>query len=292
MSDTTAVAPRQADPFEKVITQIVHRGAASMATHIKPESMVRVVLTEARRNEKLRECDPTSLGLCIALCGQLGLEPTGPLGHAYLIPRRNGRNGGRMECTVIIGYKGYAELARRTGQIKRMDARVVYAGDDFRVTFGPDGEFKHTPAPYNGDVRRDEDVTHAYAWIETKDGGIYLEVLDRGQIEARRKRGASGAGSKTPWDTDYPAMARKSALRALFSGGLVPMSAELVTAIQHERDAETIDGDALEAVRTAPVTRSATQALGLSVVPSETLHTTDEREHVESSTSDDMDGAP
>lgn len=268
------LAPAQGDKFETLIYTLARKSAAAMAAHIKPDGLARVVLTESRRNPKLRECDPTSLGLCVALCAQLGLEPTGPLGHAYLIPRNM---KGRMECTIIVGYKGYAELARRSGQIKRMDARAVYEGDLFEFEYGPYGTFRHVP----GKIR--ERVTHAYAWVETKDGGIYMEVLDFEDIEARRKRGASGSGAKTPWDTDYAAMARKSALRALFSGGLVPMSAELVAAIEHERESETIDAVDLGPVQISR--KPARTALGLpdnSDIPGDVLVDTDhEPERVE-----------
>ena len=291
---TTEVAPvRNApDPFEKLIGTIVQRGAAAMASHIKPEAMIRVVLSEARRNTKLRECDPTSLGLCVGLCGQLGLEPTGPLGLAYLIPRKNSKNGGRIECTVIIGYKGYAELVRRSGQVAWMDARVVYAGDEFEVRYGLHRDLIHRPTTPSAD-RLPENIIGAYCVIALKDGSVYFEYLTIDEIEDRRKRGASGNGSKTPWDTDYAAMCRKSAIRALCTGGLVPLSVELATAIDHERaQEEDIDGDALaNAVKSQ---RSAAGALGLSTRTDDVLDPAERAQPVTSGqdSDDDQDGAP
>lgn len=62
-------------------------------------------------------------------------------------------------------------------------------------------------------------------------------VITRGEIEKRRKRGASGSGIKTPWDTDYDAMALKSAVRALWA--FLPKSSEMAMAVSvkkaHER---------------------------------------------------------
>jgi len=237
---TALAAPRAR--FENVLTTIIERGKAQLARHIDPSVLTRVVMTEATRNPQIMECSPASIGLAVSLCGQLGLLPTGPLGQAYLIPRRN---KGAMELTVIIGYKGLAELVRRSGEVERMDARVVYEGDEFVAEFGPDAKLVHKPT---GTSRDPKDITHAYAWVKTKDGGLYVEILTRADIESRRKRGASGRGSTTPWDSDYAAMARKSALRALFTGGLVPMSVEVGEALAREDEDErlVLDGDAVQ----------------------------------------------
>ena len=82
-----------------------------------------IVMTELRKTPKLLECDAASLMGSIGQVAQLGLEVGGLLGHAYLIPY------GR-ECQLVIGYKGLMELARRSGQIKSIEARAVFEGDD------------------------------------------------------------------------------------------------------------------------------------------------------------------
>ena len=62
-----------------------------------------------------------------------------------------------------------------------------------------------------------------YAIARIRDGSIAYEVLTRQEIDARRNRSqSSGSG---PWVTDYASMARKTGLRLLFAGGLVPLSA-------------------------------------------------------------------
>jgi recombinational DNA repair protein RecT len=57
-------------------------------------------------------------------------------------------------------------------------------------------------------------------------------VLSRKQIEARRKR--SDARDRGPWVTDFAAMCRKSAIRALLVGGRVPLSSEMEHALTEE----------------------------------------------------------
>jgi len=71
---------------------------------------VRMVLTEMRRTPKLMECDPATLLGAMMLSAQTGLEPGGPLGQAFLIPRWSGQRK-VMEAQFQIGYRGLVALA-------------------------------------------------------------------------------------------------------------------------------------------------------------------------------------
>lgn len=237
------------------------------ASHITRERFAAVVLGAFAKAPKLEECTPASLALSLMVCAQYGLEPNGPMGHAYLIPRNrrfkddNDKWHSVMECSLMLGYRGMAELARRSGEIQSMDARVIYADETASITAGSDGlSIRHEislTADRSGitpDNAQDR-IIGAYASVTTKNGGRYCEFLTIAQIEDRRKRGASGETSKfsklpggrtpTPWDTDYAAMARKSALRALLNGGLVPLSAEIASVIDRD-EAITIDADGVK----------------------------------------------
>jgi len=201
--------------------------------HVTPERLARVVLAEATRTTMLYSCMATERGrqsliACIMLAGELGLEPASPLGHFYMIPRNI---KGTLQCTHLIGYKGLCELARRSGLVKRINADIVYQDeiemDLFSCAVEPP-EIHHKWSPL---VDRDPDnIVCAYAVAELTDGNIVQVVLTLQDIEHRRSR--SAARRSGPWQTDYAAMARKSALRALLGGGLVPLSAEMSRALQ------------------------------------------------------------
>ena len=68
---------------------------------------------------------------------QLGLYVDGVLGHAYLVPYWNGKEK-RREVQLIPGYKGLIDLARRSGSVESISARVVYKNDDFDFEYGLD----------------------------------------------------------------------------------------------------------------------------------------------------------
>jgi recombination protein RecT len=66
--------------------------------------------TELRANDKLREADPAKVLGAFSYGLQLGLVP-GPLGLVHFIPFGN-------EVVFLVGYRGYIELAYRSGSSK------------------------------------------------------------------------------------------------------------------------------------------------------------------------------
>jgi len=235
---TTAITTATKQTFRTSLAKIVQDSAELLPRHMTPDRMMKLVYAAATKTPKLMQCTPASIGMCLTTCSELGLEPGDVRGHVYLIPREN-RKAGVMECTLQIGYKGYAELGRRSGEIASVDASVVYKGEPFLVARGAHPDIQHE---WRSDIdRSDSALVAAYAVVRLKDGSIAFEVLTRQEIDARRARSMSRDNG--PWVTDYARMARKTALRALFTGGLVPMSAEIVRAIEVDND-DIIDVEA------------------------------------------------
>jgi recombination protein RecT len=193
--------------------------------------MARIVMTALRTVPKLAECTPASFLGCVIQCAQLGLEPCTPLGHAYLIPFMNRKLGGH-EATLIIGYRGFIELARRSGQVSNVYAYPVKDGDEFRYQLGTKRMVHHIPSEDPG--RESRPITHVYAVAAIKGGEPEFQVLTRAQIEARRKR--SRAANNGPWVTDYEPMALKTGVRAL--APWIPQSPEFARAIVLDETAD------------------------------------------------------
>ncbi|EBP9973868.1 recombination protein RecT, partial [Salmonella enterica subsp. enterica] len=182
----------------------------------------------------LGDCDTMSFVSAIVQCSQLGLEPGGALGHAYLLPFGNrNEKSGKKNVQLIIGYRGMIDLARRSGQIASLSARVVREGDDFSFEFGLEEKLVHRPGE-----NEDAPVTHVYAVARLKDGGTQFEVMTRKQIELVRAQ--SKAGNNGPWVTHWEEMAKKTAIRRLFK--YLPVSIEIQRAVSmDEKETLTID---------------------------------------------------
>jgi recombination protein RecT len=179
--------------------------ARALPKAINPERFLRLVLTECRTSPNLMRCSHASLLGATMTAAQLGLE-IDVRGLAYLIPRRH-KNG--YAATLMIGYRGYVELARRSGDVRDVRAHVVYERDDFDCEYGDSPRLFHRPTLIG---ERGEPVA-AYAVAFYKDGTTSALALRVDEIEARRKR--SAARDDGPWVTDWDAMARKTAVRAL-----------------------------------------------------------------------------
>lgn len=253
------IVAQRAKQFEAAL-----RSDAS-AGRIRPigfEPWMAAVAADFQRQPKL--CDaavqaPETVWECLSVAANLGLLPGSGHKSFYLIPRWNGRHQ-RMECTYIIGYQGYAELAMRHPRVHKAEGFVVYRGEEFSFDPGA-GKLTHKWDP---DVdRSDENVVAAYSRVVLTIGsGTVTDpeplawVMSRKELEAARDRSDGWKAFKankiksTPWSTDFAAMCRKTAMRRHYGGGSVPRSADLILAvdseIRHEEQTETVSEVAAE----------------------------------------------
>jgi recombination protein RecT len=218
-------AIQKIDQRQATLKDLLTRALPSMKhvlpRHLTPERLVKVALAATGRTPKLLECTPASVLECVMQAAQLGLEPGGPLGHAYLVPYGN-------TCTLIVGYRGLIDLARRSGEIESIEARVVFERDEFRVAYGLNPVLEHVPNLMSDPGQ----MIMVYGIARLRGGGVQAEVMTRSQVEGIRRRSKSGSRSDSPWATDYDEMARKTVVRRLCK--YLPLSVELADVIEGE----------------------------------------------------------
>lgn len=198
-----------------------HFAMALAGTDVSPQRFVRMAFTAVNSNEMLKQADRFSLMGSLLGCAALGLEPSSPLGQAYIVPFKD---QGKVKAQLIVGYQGYIDLAYRSGRVMSIYAHVVREQDEFSYEFGSNAHLTHRPSR---DAARGE-VTDAYGFAVLAGGGHVFDVLSKEQIEARKAR-SKAKGDRSPWQTDYEAMARKSAIRQLFKW--LPTSTETQKAL-------------------------------------------------------------
>ena len=227
----TTKQPVQEGGLIKLLESMKGEIARVMADHMKADRMARIVLTALRTTPKLAQCTPMSFAGCVMSLSQLDLEPNTLLQHAWLIPRNN-RKRGILECTTIIGYQGEIELSRRSGLVKAIEARIVREGDEFEYSYGLNPTLTHRPSRMAG--RQSRPIIFVYSVCRLKDGDPIFEVLSLEQVEERRR--SSAASSDGPWITNYEAMCRKTAVRAIWP--FVPKSTKQMAAAQLDAAAD------------------------------------------------------
>ena len=219
---------KQASGFEGLLKKSWPRISAVMPKHMSSERMFQLAMSCYNQTPKLNQCSPQSVLSCLMKCSALGLEPSAVdgLGRAYILPFFN-KNTGSYEATFLIGYKGEIDLARRSGQIKDISARVVREGDEFEYEYGLTECLRHVPSTEPVDGRP---ITHVYMVAHFKDGGHYIDVMSKEEVEEVRKR--SKSPNNGPWKSDWPAMARKTVIRRAFP--YLPVSVEAESAVAQD----------------------------------------------------------
>lgn len=202
--------------------------ARCLPKHLTPDRMARIAMTELRKTPKLQECDPMSFIAAIMQASQLGLEP-GVLGSCYLIPFNNNKTG-KVECTFMPGYRGFLDLARRSGQIDSLVARAVYENDKFEYEFGLKESLVHKP-----NMDEPGQFIAVYAVANLKDGGHQFDVMSKKQVDTIRA-GSQGKNSDA-WTKNYDEMAKKTVLRRLFKW--LPCSVEMQKAVSLDEQQES-----------------------------------------------------
>lgn len=215
--------------FENVIPE-------TMKALFPPARINHLVVTAMHRNPILADCTIPSLILSTMGAVSIGLDPSGgPLGQAYLVPYRNNKTG-RREAQLIIGYRGFITLARRSGEISVVEASCVYEGEIFKFVKGSEPRVIHEPfiVPPDG-FDENKNIIGAYSVATFSDGQRHLHWMPIVEIEKRRK--VSRMSGKGPWIDWYGEMCRKTVIRNASKNW--PLSADLVTAIDFESRAES-----------------------------------------------------
>lgn len=212
---------------------------AVAASTVTPERMVRLVCAAASREPMLAECTPLSIIRSLTQAAEIGLEVCSGANEAYLIPRWNGKARCR-EATFLPGYQGLIKLARESGSVRNIEARIVYANDTFDYELGLTPSIKHRPT-----LNHDRgDIVAVYAVAFLVDGGTQFEVMTRSEIDAIMNRAKDGKDGFSPWKSDYGEMARKTVVRRL-AKYLPKKSKNLSAALEIQARAEA--GEVIEA---------------------------------------------
>ena len=228
----TTLSPQKS--LQQVLQRSWDRIAAVMPREMNEQRLYQMFVSAINREPKLAECTVESVLSCFMRCTSLGLEPSNVngLGMAYILPygNKNYRTG-QSEATLIIGYKGMIELARRSGDLKSIHAQAVYEGDEFDYWEDETGQHFKFKANRAAEHAPDK-LTDVYVNAQLLNGGFVFEHMTRAEVDAIMRRSSSAKAKTTPWKTDYEAMALKTVIRRSFK--YLPVSTEARTAAESD----------------------------------------------------------
>lgn len=253
MAKTNGTAPAAVEPKKKTLQEFIEAKRPSIASvlpkGLDPERIIRIALVSVAKDKTgaLQKATFESILIAIMNAAELGLEPGGVMAEGYLIAynitkeRPDGTTYQVPEAQFQPSALGLLKLARQSGQVRFVRAEVVYENDlEFEIAYHLDPPFKHRPH-LDGDPGK---LLGAYCYIALKDGGGQFAWLNKADID--KIRAASKSKNSGPWVDWYPAMAKKSAVRAcvkLCDKSVLP--AKAIEAI--DRDFEFSKESAIEA---------------------------------------------
>ena len=208
------------------------------------KQLCRIAQFEIQRNDALAECNPNTIINAVYDAARLGLM----LGReAHLVPYK--RN-----CQMIPDYRGFITLGYRSRLVRVLDAKAVFAADQFDVEEGSTMAIHHKP-DYSIDRSNPEEILYFYAVAWLRDSPVPIfHVMNR--MEVDRIRASSAMKNGVPWTQWYDRMGLKSEIKYL-SDKRLP-----VTEIPGMADLVEIDNRAEAGKVTRPLEGESDEALG------------------------------
>lgn len=180
------------------------------------------VLSAINSSDKLKTADPNSVYMAAMMAASLELPINANLGLAYIIPYNLRQQDGswKVVAQFQVGYKGFMQLALRSGQFQTISAAPVY-----------EGQLK-SQDPLKGyefewENKTSENIIGYAAYFRLTNG--FEKTL---YMTADQLRTHGGKYSKTfknkggLWNTDFEAMARKTVIKLLLQR-YAPLSIEM-----------------------------------------------------------------
>jgi recombination protein RecT len=214
-----AVAFRKDNRFMEALAQSLPQQSIILAP-----ALVRQALTIIKGSDTLQRCSEHSIFNSIAEVAQAGLSLDLHLGQCYLVPFSN-------IATVMYGYRGLIELARRSGEVNEIVGEIRYSKDEFSITLGSDRRLVHVP--FDAPESKRGERLGAYAIADMSRSRPVFEYMSAEQIERIKNGVLKRKKSDKPsvWETEHEnEMWRKTPVRRIAKR--LPQSPALIPFIQ------------------------------------------------------------
>lgn len=230
---------------QEKLKELVGKNAPAFATS---------VLQIVNSNSMLVNADPQTVFSAACMAATLNLPINNNLGFAYIVPFKNNKTN-TIEAQFQLGYKGFIQLAQRSGQFSRIAATPVYEGQLLSANPLLGYEFDWSVKPSGNPIG----YVAFFKLINGFTAELYMskeEVMKHANKYSQTAKKGFGV-----WKDQFEAMALKTVLKLLLSKQ-APLSIEMQTATLADqavvRDVETnsfeyIDHDESVGAIEAPV---------------------------------------
>lgn len=206
----------------------------------KAQGFITSVLQIVASNDQLSKADPMSVYNAAAMAATLDLPLNNNLGFAYIIPFNQKQSDGSYKSVAQfqIGYKGFIQLAQRSGQFKTISAAPIYEGQIVE-------ENPLTGFVFDFTKKKSETIIGYAAFFSLVNGFEKTLYMSIDQIKKHGSKYSKTFSKQYGlWNTDFESMAIKTVTKLLLAK-YGPMSIEMQKAVISDQgvinDAETED---------------------------------------------------
>ena len=240
-----AKARLNAMPFASFINQgaIQNRIAKTIGSE-RGQRFITAIVSAVNNNSSLAECTNYSIYSGALLGESLNLSPSPQLGHYYLIPFKDKEKG--KVAQFQLGYKGYLQLAIRSGYYKKINVLDIKEGE--LIKYNPLDEEIEVNLIDNEEKREKTTTIGYYAMFEYTNGFKKTLYWSKNKMVEHAKKYSQGyradlnkGTSYTFWSKDFDGMAFKTMLRQLISKWGI-MSIEMQNAVEKDMGVINEDG--------------------------------------------------
>lgn len=211
------IAKQQKNQVKTVETLMSKSDVKSKFTDVlgkKAPGFIASIITASKNN--LKDVEPGSILKSAMTAATLDLPIEQNLGFAYLVPYNNKVNGQWIkQAQFQLGYKGYIQLAIRSGQYKTINAIEVYEGEIKKIN-RLTGEIELNEN--ESEIDRSKVIGYM-AYFRLINGFEKSLYMSKEEVEAHAKKYSKvyASGKSCLWKTDFDAMAIKTVLKRLIS---------------------------------------------------------------------------
>ncbi|SFR15378.1 recombinase RecT [Desulfoscipio geothermicus] len=176
----------------------------------------------------LQQCDPNAVIMEALKAATLKLPINKQLGFAYIVPYKS---KGVSIPQFQLGYKGYIQLAMRTGQYKFLNAGIIREGIKVERNILT-GQIEFTGEPTS------EKPQGYFAYMELLNGFSKTVYMTKEEVTAHAKRYSKSYNlSNSAWKTNFDEMAMKTVIRLLLSKYGI-LSTDMISVLTTDRDGD------------------------------------------------------
>ncbi len=217
-----ALAKKRINKLKKVLNADSVQRQFENALDENKGAFVASVIDLYSSDNYLQQCDPGEVVMEALKAATLKLPINKQLGFAYIVPYKGKP---QFQC----GYKGYIQLAMRTGQYRHLNADIVPEGVEIKKDLLT-GEIS-----FEGEPESDQAQGY-FAYMELLNGFSKTLYMTKEEIVAHAKRYSASYKSKSSaWHTNFDQMAMKTCMRRLL-GTYGYLSTEMTAALTKDED--------------------------------------------------------